>query len=233
MAIHYVLRDNPNTPDPNDRSAQVIPTGSADENDLFDRMEQGGSTLRRTDMVAFMELLAVTMGAMLKDGMRVNTRVGSFFTSIEGVFTSAEDVFEPPRHTLNVSIAQGPRLKQIIRTEAVTQKDVAALPEPVLVQFKNVADGSLNSVAKTGGVGEIKGDDLKFNPAAADEGIFFVPATGSAVKVSSILNNFPKTLSFQIPTLTAQTYNLEVRRRFTTTGALRTGTLPVQVTGVP
>ena len=233
MAIHYILRDNPNTPDPTDQSAQVIPTGSAGEDDLFDRMEQGGSTLRRPDMVAFWELLTMTIAAMLKDGLRVNTRVGSFFVSMEGVFTSPADSFDPTRHALNIGFGQGPELKRIIRTEAVTQKDVAALPEPILVQFKNVADGSLNSLAKSGGIGEIKGDQMKFDAAAADEGIYFVPGTGAAVKVTSILNNLPKTHSFQIPTLTAQTYNLEVRKRFTPTGALRTGTLAVQVTGVP
>ena len=231
MAIHYVLRENKATEDPNDYFAVVVPTGIADEDEFLERMEGAGSTLKRPDMVAFMELAPQVLGAMIGEGFRINTRMGNYGAAIEGTFDGADAVFQTPQNQLNVVISQSPVLRKTVRTKP-TQKDIAALPGPILVQFKNVADGGLNTVAQSGDIGEIKGDNLKFDPAASDEGIYFVPVSGAAVKVTSILNNFPKTLSFRIPTLTAQSYTLEVRKRFKPDSPFRTGDLPVQITGL-
>lgn len=233
MAIHYVLRDNKLTTDPTDHTAIVVPTGAADQDDLINRMVQGGSTLGRADIAACLEQLASTLGAMLLDGLRVSLPIGSFSVSIDGKFTGAGDAFDATRHRLNVNVAQGPRLRDVLRTQGTTQKDVAALPTPVLTQFKNVTTGALNSTVKAGGLSEIKGDDLKFNATLADEGIFFVPGTGAAVKATVVSQNEPRTLTFQAPTVTAQLYTVEVRHRFSPTGPVRVGQLPVQVTGVP
>ena len=52
------------------------------------------------------------------------------------------------------------------------------------------------------------------------------------VKVTVISANLPKSLTFQNPTLTAQTYHVEVRKRFSATGPLRAGSLPSQTTGL-
>lgn len=232
MAIHYILRENKATPDPNDFYAVVIPTGSVDMNELMDAMAAAGSTLGRADMAAFFELFTTVLGARLLSGERVNLPFGSFFTSIDGTFDGVVDNFQAPRNTVKESIAEGPRIRQILRSQATTQKDIAALPEPILLQYKDVSTGAINSTITSGGLGEIRGDDLKFDPTAADEGIYIHPPSGPPIKVTIILQNLPKTLSFQAPTVPAGNLSLEVRKRFQPNGPLRTGGFPTQLLGV-
>jgi hypothetical protein len=232
MAIHYILRDNKNTPDPNDCYAVVVPTGSVDMDELMDAMAAAGSTLGRTDMAAFFEVFTTVLAAKLLNGERVNLPFGSFFTSVEGVFDSPVDTFDASRHKVRESIAEGPRIRQILQAQATMQKDIAPLPQPVMIQYKDVNTGAINSTVTSGGLGEIKGEDLKFNPAAADEGIYFVPTSGQPVKVTVISQNTQKSLTFQNPHVTGLHYTPEVRKRFQPTGALRTGGFPTQLLGV-
>ena len=232
MAIHYILRENKATPDPNDYSAVVIPTGSVDMDQMMDAMAAAGSTLGRTDMAAFFELFSTVLLAKLLNGERVNLPFCSFFTSIDGTFDGVTDTFQSPRNSVNMKVRQGPRIKDPLRTQATLQKDIAALPEPILLQYKDINTGALNSTITSGGLGEIKGEDLKYNPAVADEGIFFVPVTGPAIKVTVVSQNTPKSLTFQNPNVTGQNYSPEVRKRFQPNGALRTGGFPTQLLGV-
>lgn len=232
MAIHYVLRLNLRTTDPNDYYATVVPTGSLDTNEFADAMVAAGSTLRKAEVLAFIELFTTVLGERLKAGERVNLPFGSFLVSIEGVFIGADATFDPTQgHQLAVGVQQGPQLKGDVRT-ATTQKDVAPLPHPIVTQYKDATSHLLNSTATSGRLAEIRGDNLKFDPTKTDEGVFFVPVTGSPIKVTVFTGNTDKLLTIQNPTLTATTYHIEVRKRFGPTGALRIGALEVQLTGV-
>jgi len=234
MAIHYVLRENKRTADPNDYYAVVVPTGSVSQEDFLKRLASAGSTLNLADMLAFLQVFGTVMLQTLLSGETVVLAFANFSVSIRGVFNGAADTFDPARHSFSINIEVGPALRNPFAQQAVPQKDVAPLPEPILVQYKNANTGELNSTAKSGGLGEIRGDNLKYNPAAADEGIFFVPPTGPALKVAAFTHNGDKVLAFQNPILTAQLYTLEVRHRFGgPTSPLRTGPLPVQIMGVP
>ena len=232
MAIHYILRENLRTADPNDYYGVVVPTGTMTQQDFLQRMQQAGSTLGLTDMSAFLQLFFQTMLAVLLEGQTVNLSFGGFSVSLRGVFNGADDTFDATRHDFFIIIDANAALMKLLRAQVVPQKDIAALPTPIVTQFRDVISGSLNGTAKAGGPGEIKGDNMKFDTTKTDEGVFFVPATGAAVKATVISRNEPKTIAIQIPGVTAQGYTLEVRRRFGPTGPVRTGTLPVQVTGV-
>jgi len=235
MAIHYVLRENKRTADPNDYYAVVVPTASVSQEEFLNRLASAGSTLNLADMLAFLQVFGTTMLQSLLNGETVVLGFANFSVSIRGVFNSAADTFDPSRgHTMMIQIEVGPVLRNPFTQQAVAQKQVAALPEPILVQYKNANTGELNATAKSGGLGQINGDKLKINVAAADEGVFFVPATGPALKVAAFTHNAGTNLAFQNPVLTAQNYTIEVRHRFGgPTSALRIGTLPVQVMGVP
>ncbi len=59
-----------------------------------------------------------------------------------------------------------------------------------------------------------QGSRLKFDAAAADEGIYFVATAGGETKVTLVTYNKPGRLDFLVPaTLVPGTYNLEVRAR--------------------
>ncbi len=234
MPIHYVLRDNKlTTTDLTDFAAIVIPVGSAGLEELATRMVERGSTTGKADILAVLEDLSGAVESLLLDGFRVNLPIVSFSTSIGKKFNGLTDTFDPARHTLDASASAGPRLKDAIRTKGTTQKDIAPVPAPVLLQFKDMTSGEINNHAKSGGIGEIKGENLKFDQTKTDEGIFFVPATGAAIKVAIVSTNLPKTLTCQIPTLTAAPFTLEVRVRLRGGTDLRVGTLNDTLTGVP
>jgi hypothetical protein len=82
-----------------------------------------------------------------------------------------------------------------------------------------------------GNIGELTGSRLRYDPAAADEGIFFVPAAGGAeTKVDFVQLNKPASQVFMVPALVAGEYKLEVRARVGGAIQFRTGTLAATLT---
>jgi len=55
MPINYVLFENNLTSDPTDYMAMVQPTGTAELEDVIERIIQQGSTVTRPDIVSVME----------------------------------------------------------------------------------------------------------------------------------------------------------------------------------
>jgi len=78
-------------------------------------------------------------------------------------------------------------------------------------------------------IGTLNGHRLKFDPAAADEGIYIVDANNPGeTKVTAIQKNKPGQLVFLVPTLPVQVTScwIEVRARLgDATSELRTGRL--------
>lgn len=73
------------------------------------------------------------------------------------------------------------------------------------------------------------GEELKFNPANAAEGIYFVAPDGTATKVDIIASRTEGRLMFSVPgTLATGSYTLEVRKGYGSTNiVVRTGSLQV------
>jgi hypothetical protein len=78
-----------------------------------------------------------------------------------------------------------------------------------------------------GGIGSITGEELKYNPENADEGIWFVPSSGgTAVRATVVANRTEGNLVFIVPTaLPPGSYTLEVRKGYGKNAELRTGSL--------
>lgn len=77
-----------------------------------------------------------------------------------------------------------------------------------------------------GGIGQIVGEELKFDPTNAAEGIYFVAANGTASKVIVVASRTEGKLMFDIRTLAVGTCTLEVRKGYgTMSPKVRTGIL--------
>ncbi|MFN0048638.1 MAG: DUF4469 domain-containing protein [Cytophagales bacterium] len=77
-----------------------------------------------------------------------------------------------------------------------------------------------------GGIGQVIGEELKFNTANVAEGIFFVDAAGVATKVAILATRTEEKLMFSIPaTLPVGTYTKEVKRGYGNGAAIKTGSL--------
>ena len=100
------------------------------------------------------------------------------------------------------------------------------MPTPVLIEFMDINSQTANSKLTPGGIGQVIGEELKFNPANAAEVIFIIDNAGSASKVAVIATRTEGKLMFSIPSsLAAGNYTLEVRRGYGNSAAIRVGTL--------
>jgi len=228
VPINYALFENNLTPAPGDFAAQVQPTGSADTEAVVVRMTERGSTTTRADIAAVLEDMFGAVESLLLDGRRVTLGgLVDLFVRIGGTFSGPGDSFDPARHRLDVAANPGARIREAVRAGAQVTKAEATKPAPNLIEYKDLGSNETNDGVTPGNIGTISGNRLKFNAPAADEGVFFVHATGNAgpVKVSAVQTNKPGQLVFLVPALSAGGYFIEVRARLQGGQGLRTGRL--------
>lgn len=234
MSINYALYKNHLTSDPRDCMALVQIKGSADLEDIIDRMSELGTTVTRTDIVAVVEDTIRATESLLLDGFRVNLGgLVQLFPSIKGVFESTTDTFDKSRHRLHISALPGTRLKKKVSSNATVEKTKGAKTVPVPLEYIDIASESSDSTITPGSIGTINGNSLNYDSQKDDEGIFFINTeNGTSSKVSIIQKNKPSQLVFQIPdSLTSgETYSLEVRTRYSGESKLREGSLEYELT---
>ena len=225
MSLEYYLQPNPVTPDPNDQSARVATRGNLTEADLAAELVKRGSVTSKVQALSIINGLHELIAEKVADGYAINTALCTIRAGINGVFTDPTDTFDPARHALRSNLSSGPALDAALASATVT-KISKAERAPRLTAFLNKNTGGVNATLTPGGIGQIVGEELKFDPAKAADGIYFVPATGSAVKVATLSTRTEGELLFLTPALTTGTYRLEVRRTYgTATPVLRTGQL--------
>ena len=229
MPINYALFENNLTSDPDDYNAVVQITFSADTEALIQRVLEQGSTVTEADLRASAADLVQATKSLLLEGARVHFfGLADFFPRVKGVFSGPTDNFDPARHSVDVAANPGNRVRQEVRAAAQVNKVEAIKPKPSPIQFADNGSGTTNDQVTVGNIGEVAGSRLKFDPAQADEGVFFVATAGGETKVASaaVQTNQPGKVLFLIPaTLIAGTYNIEVRARVSGGTELRVGRL--------
>ena len=163
------------------------------------------------------------------DGNAVVTRLANIRPSINGVFTSLTDTFDSSRHTRRATLSAGAALYDKMQ-EAKVEKISSGIPSPDLQEFLDVKSGTTNSTLTPGSIGQLAGNDLKFNPANAEEGIYLTNETGTETKVTELAIRTEKRLLFTIPSgLVAGGYQIEVRKGYGKMATIRTGVLHKQL----
>ena len=215
MSIKYALFENHVTSDPNDYAGVVQITGSADGDDLVQDIIDQGSTVTKADILAVTADLKLALQRRIEMGQRVSYfGMSEYFPRVKGVFNGATDPWDPARHHLDVGTNPGSDLRDAVRAGATPERVTAVKPAPNLVEYHDFGSDTSNDTVTVGGAGRIAGSRLKFDAAAADEGIYFVATAGGETKVSMVTYNKPARLDFTVPaTLLPGTYNLEVRAR--------------------
>lgn len=229
MSVAYQLRKN-NLVDTGDvYAAGVEIAGSVELEEIADRIIEQGSTVTRPDVLAVLENSVTAIESYLLDGFRVQfAGLCDLFPRIKGKFEGLTDSYDPARHQVDIAAVPGNRIRKNFKTYASVEKRETVKPVPSLTQYYDLGSGKYNTEVTPNNIGQINGYRLKFDPAQADEGIFFIRTDGSAeVKVSDISNNTASRQVFLIPsTLAGATeYYLEVRTRYTAEGELRIGRL--------
>lgn len=226
MAIKYYLQPNPITPDPNDQSARVVSNQVHDVESITKEMLRRGSTITEADIRAVLKVFFEVVTDEVAEGNNVNLPLVNIKPGIGGVFINATDSFDPSRHIKKANLSAGVLLNEKM-SFAVAEKTTQPIAAPALIEFSDVNTQTTNSILTPGGIGQIIGEELKFNPSNALEGIYFIASDNTATKVTVMASRTEGKLVFSIPTtLTTGNYTLEVRKGYGTSApVVRSGSL--------
>ncbi len=224
--IKYFLQPNPITTDPNDQSARIMSNATLNLQDIVTLATKRGTSLTETDLTAAANLMFDVITDEVANGNNITLPLVNIRPSIKGVFFSATDSFDSSRHIKRATLSSGLLLSSKMKSAKV-EKITSIAPSPVLIEYADVNSGTTNSLLTPGGIGNITGEELKYNPDNADEGIFLVPLNeGETVKITVVATRTEGSLMFSIPAgLQAGPYRLEVRKAYGVNLTVRTGSL--------
>lgn len=225
MPIKFYLQPNPITPDPTDQSARVSSNSTLDLEALVSRVVKRGTLVTETDAKAVLNIFFEVVADEVADGNAVVLPLVNIRPGISGVFNSITDSFDSSRHVRKASLSSGILLTQKMQ-RAQVEKISGGQPSPVILEFLDINTQTVNSKLTPGGIAQVTGEELKFNPANAAEGVFLLSENKTETKISVIARRTEGKLMFAIPTnLPAGSYTLEVRRGYGNSASIRTGVL--------
>jgi hypothetical protein len=223
MPISFSLHKNTLSDDANQFRAVVQSAGTLDYEQIIDLVVKQNSTVTRADVLAALDNFFTTIEDALLLGYNVNTPGANYRASVKGSFDGDTDGFTAGRNTVEAAISPGVRLRKAMQ-RAQVQKQESSSNRPRPTNYLDLNTTELNRQITPGGMGQITGYRLKFDPADPAQGIFFV--NGSTTRVSVVGHNGPSKLMFMIPAgLTPGDYNLEFRSTMGN-GTLHSGLLP-------
>ncbi len=189
-----------------------------------------GSTITKADALAVLQDYYATIENLVLDGFKVTTPAANYGVSVKGNFDSQADGFDPNRHRTEANVNPGVRFRRAILNNAQLSKQEATKPRPNPLQYTNPNNGDLNNTLTPGGMGQLSGHRLKFDPADPKQGLFLIAADNNAARVEVIGKNTPRELIFLVPAgLAPGDYTLEVRSLFGQ-NSIRTGALEEPLT---
>lgn len=190
-----------------------------------------GSILKETECEAVLKAFFKKLAANLEEGIGYRDDYISISPTIQGVFTSEDDTFDPTRHSIYPNIVPGDILKKAVKQNKVTTVE-ASRRKPTIKNVYDILSDSTNGTITQGGVLEIYGAFLKMDTTDEDQGVYFISTTnGSETRVVRIHNNFPKKLSLIVPAdIPADTYRIEVRANTPQSKVVRKGRTEFDVT---
>ena len=226
MNIPYHLKNLHLTGNAKDKSGQVDQRGTLDESDITNRMLKRGTGLTRQEILGVLDLYTDVVSDQVQIGFAVKTRLANFRPGIRGVFNSATDPFDPERHFFRASISEGIDLKKKMRA-ATGERLTASKPKPTVIEYNDHGSSKTDDKLTPGSIGELNGENLKFDQSKGVEGIFLISAKDGAETRATVLSLHTEgRLMFLVPDeLAAGKYALEVRRAYTSPADIRIGRL--------
>jgi len=212
--LKYSLIENLLTERTDDYMAVVQPLSSYAMDAVIAHLLKRGTSLTKTDVGAVVNAIQETVVDITNEGSTINTPLISTSFSISGVFEGPLDTFDPTRHKLNINITKGTLLRAL-EGNITLEKTTAVNPLPQILEVKDSVSGKVNDVLTPNGVVELFGNNIKIAGDDAECGLWFVPASGQALKAQVVVQNKPATIITMIPALPAGTYTLKVVTQYT------------------
>ena len=217
------------TPDPEDCSARTQDVRNVPFEEVVARMTGRGLTLTDTEVKSVFNEFEHLLIELLEEGCAINTPFLKISPSIVGVFSNADDVFDPARHAVRLNASLGSSIV-IDQRKIKVQKEKLSLVQPEILSVKDYQTMQVNEVIKRGGTVEITGSDLKIYPEDLEQGVF-IGNQGSEVRVTTYMMNKPSILIFQVPqNVPGGEVYVRVKNKANTGKNIRIGTFSANLT---
>lgn len=132
-------------------------------------MVKRGTLVTETDAKAVLNIFFDVVSDEVADGNTVILPLVNIRPGITGVFSSITDSFDSGRHVKKANLSSGLLLTQKMQ-RAQVEKISSGQPSPVILEFLDINTQTVNSKLTPGGIAQLMGEELKFNPANAAEG---------------------------------------------------------------
>lgn len=197
MSLKYCLVDNKLTVDEDDCMARVQDVETVGIDELTAQITGRGMSLTDTVVNSVLTELSYAINAELQKGNAVSTPFVKISPSIAGVFDSGDDSFDASRHAvrLNASLGNG------IEVDAAAMKTQKVAPEtnlPEITAVKDYQTQRTDEVLTRNAAVELKGYDMKIDPADPEQGIFIVNQ-GQELRAELYMLNKPSHIIFMVP----------------------------------
>jgi len=184
MSLSIVVKKNAFPAAQNPYFVRSANSDLVDFEDFVAEMADGRTTLSQRDIIAAIQLAKEKLVRSLAQGASIKLPFGTFFLCASGTMSSLEDSFLPSDasndHELRVHFRPSSDFEDQIRAAVrVVRVEPVDRMSPVPRSIVSAA-GSEPGKAKPGDIVDIRGLRLKFDPANAQEGVFFVGASAGA-----------------------------------------------------
>ncbi|WP_372644914.1 DNA-binding domain-containing protein [Ancylomarina sp.] len=232
MALRYGLILNHLTDDPDDYMGLVTDNETITTEQIVERMIGKGSTVTKAEALSVIEEFNYAIVDAVANGNNVNTELFKVYPSLSGVFANEQDAFDKNRHSIRLNLNAGKRLSEAISNIELRKVEVIT-PQPVIQRFSDLKTKTINESFSPGQIASLKGVLLKFDEEDDKQGVFFIAVDGTETRVSNLVKNKPSELLFFVPeSLTAGTFQIEVRSIFKNYKSMRVGRLLIDLTPV-
>lgn len=149
---------------------------------------------------------------------------GSLFVKMQQTLATQDGGFDPALGKASIGFKVAPGWQAKLESQALFNKVASDEVRPQVQNLFNVATGT-NNQATRGNIIRISGSRLKFPPADANQGVFFVSGGGVETRVTAYESVGPTRVVCLVPAgLAVGSYTLRVKVQYTPDGAVRTGT---------
>lgn len=187
------------------------------------------STLAPADVEATVVAFIERVQAELIRGNQVKVDGLAIFSASIKAKLASPNADLPAGAKVNVNVKAHPGITKAVREGASLERVEASSQTPNLASVVAIT-GMLDELVENNVI-EITGSRLKFDPSKSDEGVFFVPPSGPALRASTYINLGDSKITLVVPALSIGTvsYTLQVRSRRKNSLILRTGSWPTPI----
>jgi hypothetical protein len=212
--LKYALYPNPLTKRGNDFKAIAQSFEIISIEDIIRQITIPGSILKETECAAVIHDFFKAIAHNLEEGRGFASEYIRIHPKVTGVFTGKVDLFDPERHSKELSIFPKKVFKDAVDKMKLQKVEASVLQADITAVY-DLKSQQTDTLITPGNLIEVLGSKLKLNTELADEGMFLINNTdGSEIKIQHLHTNLPGKLSAMLPdNLPSGSYSMEVRKR--------------------